>query len=85
MAKTNSGHFIVVETEAGRWVAASTIAPYFCFRADSEEAVLAKVKAGVTFCRSLTVKNPQVRIAPKTLTPIRAGKRYELSDILEAA
>ena len=43
------GHFFVADLPDGKFVAASNCAPYFCFRADSEEAVLAKVEAALTF------------------------------------
>lgn len=43
------GNFYVAELPDGRFVAASNCSPYFCFRADSEEAVLAKVSEALAF------------------------------------
>ena len=43
------GHFYVADLPDGRVVAASNCSPFFCFRADSEEAALAKVAAAVEF------------------------------------
>jgi hypothetical protein len=34
-----------------RWLALSFHSPYFCFEAESEEALLVKCKKAVTFCR----------------------------------
>jgi predicted RNase H-like HicB family nuclease len=43
------GHFYVADLPDGKVVAASNHAPYFCFRAETEEAVLAKVDAALVF------------------------------------
>lgn len=43
------GNFYVAELPDGKFVAASNCSPYFCFRADSEETLLAKVEAALTF------------------------------------
>lgn len=86
MAKHSYGRFVVTETEDGRFVAVAATAPYFCFRAETKDAVLDKVKRAVTFCQSQTEKNPE--IAVKTLSQkitSVGGETYSVSDLLEAA
>lgn len=53
---TKKGHFYVAELPGGKFIAASNSAPYFCFRADTEEAVFAKVDAALTYYWSAQVQ-----------------------------
>ena len=87
MAKNREGRFLVSETDDGRFVAVATTAPYFCLRAESEKAVLDKVKSAVTFCQSRTTKAAGVKISAvsQTVTSVNGGTSYSLNDILEAA
>lgn len=64
MAKHSHGRFYVSETDDGRFVAAATSAPFFCFRGDSEADVLAKVKRAITFAQSRTNKRAEISINP---------------------
>lgn len=57
----------MAELPDGKFVAASNTAPYFCFRADSEEAVLAKVDAALTFYFEKDRKAPMQRHATTTV------------------
>lgn len=86
MAKHSQGRFVVSETDDGRFVAASASAPFFCFRADTEEEVLAKVKRAVTFSQSQTVDgaNIVIRASSQTITSV-GGRSYNVDDLLEAA
>ena len=87
MAKNISGQLTVAEIEGGQWIALATSAPFFCFRAESEDAVVAKVRAALTFSQSRTRRGATVKVTPvsQTLTSIRDGKRYDINKLLEAA
>ncbi|WP_338241547.1 hypothetical protein [Aurantiacibacter hainanensis] len=55
------GHFFVGELPDGKFVAASNSSPYFCFRAQSEDDVLAKVDAALTYYYSVCGEKPAMQ------------------------
>jgi len=88
MGNETSGQFFVGQLEDGRFVAAAATAPFFCFRAETEEAVLAKVKAAVDFCqgRMQSGFGAEVRARPaQTLTTITPTRKLSIHDLELAA
>jgi predicted RNase H-like HicB family nuclease len=87
MTNTNHGHFYVGELPDGRFVAASSAAPYFCFRAQSEEAVLAKVSKALAFFASTQGSDARVKIksVTQTVTTLRPTRKVSFADMLVAA
>jgi predicted RNase H-like HicB family nuclease len=87
MTNTNQGHFYVGELPDGRFVAASSAAPYFCFRAESEEAVLAKVSKALTFFGSTQSANAKVKIksVTQTVTTLRPTRKVPFAEVKQLA
>jgi hypothetical protein len=46
--------FIIGTLDDKRWIAATTCSPYLCFEAESRDAVRAKLRAAVKFCRKIS-------------------------------
>lgn len=80
------GHFYVGELPDGKFVAASNFAPYFCFRADSEDAVLAKVTAALTYYFD-SVQAPPVPIQRPTsqISHWKSRRAVPLEEYVHAA
>lgn len=87
MTDRTDGHFYVGELPDGRFVAASSSAPFFCFRAESEEAVLKKVKNALSFYRRTKGGKGEVRIksVSRTVTTVQPTRRVSVNEVLEAA
>lgn len=82
------GHFFVERLKDGRYAAASVSAPYFCFRAASEEAVIARVRTAlIEYGEFRNLGHPQIieASAPEvTLTPFRAPRKVDFSEVCAA-
>lgn len=65
--------------EDGRYVAASTTAPFFCFEADTEDAVKQKVESALAFYREakreLSARQEPARERQITVKQIRPYSR----------
>jgi predicted RNase H-like HicB family nuclease len=84
----SKGYFVVGELTDGRFAAASSSPPYFCFRADSEEAVIAKAQKALAFyAASIGVGNSvKIKSVTQTVTTLRPTKRIAFhAPQLEAA
>jgi len=66
-----------------RWLALSFHSPYFCFEAESEEALLAVCKKAVAFCRKAAAhiedsgSNRERRTQPFRPTKVISAKELE--------
>ena len=88
MGNETSGQFFVGRLEDGRFAALAATAPFFCFRADSEEAVLDKVRAAVEFCQGRVQKDFAMEIKPRpaqTVTTVQPSRRLSIHDLEMAA
>lgn len=87
MENLKGGHFYVGELPDGRFVAASSSSPYFCFRAETEEAVIEKARQAVTFFAHVQGLGSSVRIksVTQTVTSLRPTKKVNFEKLLEAA
>lgn len=82
MTNLDDGHFVVGQLPDGRFLAASTSAPFFCFRDESEQAVVAKVVRALTFYGNLdnrALKNLQ-RSVTQTITTLRPTRRVSFDE-----
>jgi predicted RNase H-like HicB family nuclease len=80
--------FNLARRENGRYVAASTASPYFCFEADTEESVIQKAEAAIAFygeaksaLRALRKPEQETKI---TVTRVRSFSRVR-RPLLEVA
>lgn len=82
-----NGHFYVGELPDGRFVAASASSPYFCFRAESEQAVIRKVKNALSFYREQGGNQPNISVKShsQTVTTVFPRRRVSIEEALEAA
>lgn len=87
MGNETRGGFVVGKLDDGRFVAASTSAPFFCFRDGSEEAVVAKVRRAVGFWKSRTLDtsfNVHITQPPKTITALSPSRRISFDELVDA-
>ena len=84
MSTENEGHFYVGELTDGRFVAASSSSPYFCFRAASEEAVIKKAALALTFFgKSQGVGNAvKIKSVTQTVTTLRPTRRVSIDEAM---
>ena len=83
-----TGSFVVGELDDGRVIAAATSAPYFLVRADSEEAVLGKVRRVLKSYQHYRLRcEGYIGISSKSLpvTALVSGRRVSFEEVLEAA
>jgi hypothetical protein len=88
MTDRANGHFYVGELTDGRFVAAASSAPYFCFRAASEEAVIEKVRRALAFYRQINgdARKVKIKSVSHTVTTVQPTKRVALNEVIcEAA
>ena len=81
------GVFYIGELPDGRFVAASNHSPVFCFRADSEDAVLDKVKRHLGTWSRVKGQGGAIKIKSfsRTLTTLQPTRRLEVAQAFEAA
>lgn len=87
MTNNNKGHFYVGELPDGRFVAAATASPYFCFRAASEDEVLAKVKRGLAFfgeTQGLGKGSINIKAVTQSVTTLRAPRKVSIQELMAA-
>lgn len=82
MTDKSHGHFYVGLLPDGRFVAASAGAPYFCFRGESEDAVLERVKQALTYYSDFIGKPSEIIITSRTqtVTRVQPTRKYNLRD-----
>jgi hypothetical protein len=89
MKERKLGHFFTQRLSDGRYVALSGTAPFFCFRADSEAAVLARVKnALLVYGQFRDLGEPTIIKAPtveQSVTTLNAPKKVEFSEVYATA
>lgn len=90
MGNEKKGQFYVAQLDDGRFIAVASSAPYFCFRANSEEAVVEKVRAALHFCKSRTQAKVSVGISKaaakhQTVVTVRAAKRLSFNEVMQEA
>ena len=85
MSQENKGNFFVGELEDGRFVAASSCSPYFCFRADTEEEVFAKVHRALTFYGESEGIGKKIKIksVTQTVTRLQPTRRVAFDEVLQ--
>lgn len=73
-------HEVIVDKNEKGYIAAATASPYFCFVADTEDALKEKVRSALGFFHSIADKhNPSPRHAIE-LTPV-LGKRISTREL----
>jgi hypothetical protein len=82
--------FLVAQHDDGRWIAASAAEPYFCFRAESEEAVLGRARSALAeYGRFRELGAPRIRELnphqPKSVYTLRAPKKVPFSEVCAVA
>ena len=87
MRNHSKGHFYVGVLADGRFVAASASEPYFCFRAETEDAVLSKLKKALAFYRQENGDQAHVHLSKSavSVTALPANGRRKMTELLEAA
>jgi len=63
-----------------RWLALSYRSPYFCFEAESEDALLTKCKRALAFCRRAAAYITDRERAVQPFRPTRVISARELED-----
>lgn len=87
MSDQREGYLWTGELPDGRFVAASSCSPYLCVTAESEEAVLEKVRKAVTFYqKAINVTPPPVRrkSVSTTVTTIVPQRRISFTELMAA-
>lgn len=79
------GHFYLGELADGRFVAASSNSPFFCFRGDTEQAVLDKVGKALRFYASTKGRDADVRVksVSQIITTVRPKRRVYVNEIVQ--
>lgn len=77
---------LIGTTESGRYIAASTVSPFFCFEAESEQAVIEKVRAALAFVKEAhaTAARPVSGSKTKSVTTLRPSKVFGAADLVVA-
>lgn len=85
MSQNSKGKFAVAELTDGRFVAASCGSPYFCFRAETEKAVIEKVQRALTFYGKSEGIGAAVNIksVTQTVTTLRPIKTVGFEEVAE--
>ena len=78
-----NGHFYVGELPDGRFVAASNQSPYFCFRGDTEEAVLQRVAKALSFFGEAqgVRKRVDIKSVSQTVTQLRPTRKVDFAEL----
>lgn len=88
MADRKPDHFFVGQLADGRFVAATASSPYFCFRADSEEAAIDRVREALTVYGEFRDLGTPTLVPPahsSSLTTLNASRRVAFSEVCTAA
>ena len=87
MADIQELSVIVGVTEAGKYIAASTASPYFCFEADTEENLLDEVRAALAFWEEAHATAQTWKIGSRTaaVTALRPSRVYGHDELLVLA
>lgn len=71
--------------EDGRYVAATNESPYFCLEAESEEALIEKVKAALVFYSSTLGQEVRSRTVVQSITQLVPSRVIESEDLAISA
>jgi hypothetical protein len=75
---------IYISRSGRKWLAATATSPYFCFEADSERAVYAKVRKALVFLKKASAHIAAAGERDKTPEPFHTQRKFIARD-LEAA
>jgi hypothetical protein len=67
-----------------RWVALTSVSPYFCFEAESREALLSKLKRLVAFCGTFATELEERKERERAVQSFRATETILARELEDA-